>query len=367
MHDERAGMSGIFEVPDAWKSLSARIEAEGGLTVLLGASDSGKTTLARWLERTLTAAGRRVALLDGDIGQSTIGPPATVGLAFATPDSTDPNLSLTALRFIGAVSPADQMLPLVAALKQLAEKATAMGAEILLVDTTGLILGPVGRRLKFHKIDLLAPRHLIALQRDDELEPVLRLFDSRKATVIHRLPVSPHVTPRSLQARQAYRAQRFFEYFQASSSVELSLRDVRVQGSWIAGGKGLDRSELRGLSKELETTVLAGERHQDEAFLLVQGEPAPDGLALARSRLGVSALRITEIEAIRGLLLGLADEENELLALGLLQHLDPMSGRLISLSPCVEFGSVRIVHVGTLRLDPSGEELVEVAGRTGAP
>ena len=360
-------MSGVIEVPDDWSAMSARIGAEGGLTLLLGASDSGKTTLARWLAHTLTAAGRRVALLDGDIGQSTIGPPATAGLAFAAPVSTDSHLPPTALRFIGAVSPAEQMLPLAAALKRLAEKASAMGAEISLIDTTGLVLGPVGRRLKFHKIDLLVPHHLIALQRDDELEPILRLFEARKEMVIHRLPVSSHATPRSLQARRAYRAQRFFEYFQASSSLDLSLRDVGVQGSWMSGARGLDRSELRSLSKELKTAVLAGERTQDEAFLLVQGEPSPDGMALARSRLGASILRITETEAIRGLLLGLADEENELLALGLLQHLDPLSGRLVCLSPCAEPMRVRIVHFGALRLDPSGEELVEDAGRTGAP
>ena len=55
-------MSGLIEVPDDWRALSAKIDAEGGMVLLLGASDSGKTTLARWLVRTLTAAGRRVAL-----------------------------------------------------------------------------------------------------------------------------------------------------------------------------------------------------------------------------------------------------------------------------------------------------------------
>ena len=69
---------------------------------------------------------------------------------------------------------------------------------------------------------------------------------------------------------------------------------------------------------------------------------------------------------LRGLLLGLADEENELLALGLLQHVDPLSERLVCLSPCAEPMRVQIVHFGALRLDPSGEELEEVAGQTGA-
>jgi len=357
-HDHpRDGVTATIEVPDAWPGLAARLEVEPGLTFLLGISDSGKTTLARWLLRALTASGRLAALLDGDIGQSTVGPPATAGMALAGPGLADATLLPAALRFIGAVSPADQMLPLAAAIKALADRASVMGAEVRLVDTTGLVLGPVGRRLKFHKIDLLAPRHLVALQHDGEVEPILRLFEGRSGMVIHRLSVSPHVVVRSQQIRRLYRAERFSECFRGSGPLELSLSDVAVQGSWLAGGTGFGHSELRGLSNELGTPVLAGERVQDEVALLVQGEPSADGLTLARSRLGASAVRIVEADAIRGLLLGLADQENELLALALLQHLDPRSGRLVCLSQWREPTKIRIVHFGTLRLDPSGAEL----------
>lgn len=346
-------------MPDDWRALSARIDAEGGLAVLLGASDSGKTTLARWLMRTLTAAGRRVALVDGDIGQSTVGPPATAGLAFAAPAQNDPVLAPIALRFVGTVSPAGQNLPLAAGLKRLAERASAMGAEVLLVDTTGFVLGPAARRLKFHKIDLLRPQHLIALQRDEELEPILRLFEGRKGMAISRLPVSPHVISRSFQIRRSYRAQRFADYFRSSSLVKLSLDGIVLQGGWIHSGKPLDPAGLRGLSEKLGIPVLWGERSQDEAFLLVQGEPSLHGLPLAKSRLGVSDVRITATDEIRGLLLGLADAENELLALGLLHDLDLTSGRMVCLSPCADPVRVGIVHFGSIRLDSSGEELGE--------
>jgi polynucleotide 5'-kinase involved in rRNA processing len=104
-----------------------------------------------------------------------------------------------------------------------------------------------------------------------------------------------------------------------------------------------------------------GERGQDEAFLLVQGEPSPDGLPLAKNRLGVSIIRITAVDEIRGLLLGLADADGELLALGLLQDLDLTSGRVLCLSPCAEPHRIGIVHFGSIRLDPSGEELGDAA------
>ena len=238
----RHGMSAGIEVPHSWGAISARIDAEGGLALLLGASDSGKTTLALWLLHALATAGRRVAFLDGDVGQSTLGPPATAGLAIAAVPPTDQTLHPIVLRFIGAVSPAEHMLPLAVALKRLAEKACAMGADVSLVDTTGMVLGPAGRRLKFHKIELLAPQHLIALQGDGELEPILRLFEGRKRMAVYRLPVCPQVKPRTPEVRRIYRAQRFFDYFQAACTVEISLHEVGVQGSWVQGGGVFNRS-----------------------------------------------------------------------------------------------------------------------------
>jgi polynucleotide 5'-kinase involved in rRNA processing len=67
-----------------------------------------------------------------------------------------------------------------------------------------------------------------------------------------------------------------------------------------------------------------------------------------------------ETATIRGLLLGLANEENDLLGLGLLKDLDPATRRLVCLTPFRDRGAVRIVHFGSLRLEPSGEELGEV-------
>lgn len=311
-------MSVVIEVPTAWKALAERIEAEGGLTLLLGTTDAGKTTLARWLLEALSAAGRRVAFLDGDVGQTTVGPPATVGLSLATALPTDTRLPPTALRFVGNVSPAGHMLTHVVAMARLAAKAHAWRAEIVLADTTGHVLGPSGSRLKFHKIELLQPRHLVALQREGELEPILRLFDGRTAMAISRLSVSPYAAPRSAEVRRHYRGQRFCEYFQASSPLEIPLDEVGLVGSWMQGGNPMAPADPEELSSELRTI---------------------------------------EINSIRGLLLGLADEQNDLVGLGLLQDLDPATKRLVCLTPLGDRRAVRIVHFGSLRLLPSGEEL----------
>src|SRR3954451_21991417 len=51
--------------------------------LVLGAADVGKSTFCRFLLGHLRARGRRTALLDTDVGQKTVGPPACVTLAGA--------------------------------------------------------------------------------------------------------------------------------------------------------------------------------------------------------------------------------------------------------------------------------------------
>src|SRR3989442_7161458 len=54
--------------------------ARARVTLILGTSDTGKTSLTARLAGALAARGERVAVVDADVGQSEIGPPTTVGL-----------------------------------------------------------------------------------------------------------------------------------------------------------------------------------------------------------------------------------------------------------------------------------------------
>ena len=79
------GSSFELEILPEWEQAAEAVLARPGVVVLLGASDSGKTTLCRILAEHWRAAGRTLGLVDGDIGQPSIGPPATVGLTILSP------------------------------------------------------------------------------------------------------------------------------------------------------------------------------------------------------------------------------------------------------------------------------------------
>src|SRR4029450_4824032 len=93
-----------------------RIVAGGGVVMLIGGLDSGKSTLAKTIAGAGLLEGRTVGYVDSDLGQKTVGPPAAVTMrmlrtgvdlepaAMAKPD---------ALSFVGSTSPQGQLLPLV--------------------------------------------------------------------------------------------------------------------------------------------------------------------------------------------------------------------------------------------------------------
>ncbi len=194
---------------------------KGRIAVILGASDTGKTTLCRFLLQEALGRGLRSAYIDTDVGQSVIGPPTTLGMALVKEqrDLADP-VPLR-LYFLGATSPAQELLAAVAGARRLLEEAMELGVEFAVVDTTGLVAGDIGFRLKFYKIEVLSPTDLIAIRRESELEHILRAFRGRQRPKIHLLPPSRGVRRRDQLQRQLYRSGRFEAYFSRARVVRL--------------------------------------------------------------------------------------------------------------------------------------------------
>ena len=68
--------------------------------MLIGAPDTGKSTLAREILRQSIAKGKAAALVDADVAQSTVGPPGCVGLKWIRTSDDLTNISeADALRF----------------------------------------------------------------------------------------------------------------------------------------------------------------------------------------------------------------------------------------------------------------------------
>lgn len=217
--------------PKEWYALLDVLEKDKGSAILLGATDTGKSTLAKFFIFNLCQRGLKVALIDADIGQSFLGPPTTIGLAvFKSDPDWELILSPPEIFFVGSVTPEGHFPIHLKGIKRMVDKAPSYGADVIIVDTTGFILGEAGKELKRRKIELLSPRFLIALQKSDEIEPILELHKENPLYKLHRLPLSEQVRPRSMEERKNYRTNRFQDYFKNSVIQELATEQAQIEG-----------------------------------------------------------------------------------------------------------------------------------------
>lgn len=302
-----------------WERVLPALAKRPGVTMFLGASDTGKTTCLRAAAAYLARAGLLpLAIVDADLGQSTIGPPTTVGLTLVTkenePALRSGKLVCHAMCFVGALSPVGHLLQTVVATKRLVEKALRRGARAVLVDTTGLIDRNVGFQLKLNKFELLEPGHIVALQRDGELEGVLSVIADRPGLTVHRLTVSHHARARSAAERYRYRTSRFAAYFGNATRVQLETRKLTIL------------SPPAGMSK-----------------ITVESLPP------------VISLDFIPSKNVVGCLVGLNNAANETLALGLIERVTRNAQRMEILRPFRSRAQVRIVQLSNIRLAKTGE------------
>jgi polynucleotide 5'-kinase involved in rRNA processing len=172
--------------------------------------------MARAIAAYALRLGRSVAYLDADVSQKTVGPPGTVGLKhIREPDDltherlSEPDL----IGFVGSTSPQDHLLPLVGALGRLRERARDEGAELVVVDTGGEVSGIRGQLVKYYKVDTLEPDLVVALQRGEELEPIVGVIERFFGIEVVRLGIHPAVVPTTVDERMAQREEAMRHYF----------------------------------------------------------------------------------------------------------------------------------------------------------
>lgn len=215
------------------QQLLSRDSVKAGVCLILGASDTGKTTLAESLAKH-AASSRPVAIVDADIGQSHIGPPAAVGWALV--DSCKDLLQLPAsgINFVGDVSPTGHLLQLTTAILQCVQQASE-AAGLIIIDTPGFIHGPAAAALWWTVQRILKPASILAVQRGNELKDILIGFESLE-TKLELISSPEEISPKSPLARQKYRRGKFAEYFRDSCVYNIALTNVAVQS-----GRNLSR------------------------------------------------------------------------------------------------------------------------------
>jgi polynucleotide 5'-hydroxyl-kinase GRC3/NOL9 len=339
---------------EVWIDLSKKIAERPGLALLIGASDTGKTTLAKFLINEWTRQGLKVAYVDGDMGQSTLGPPGTLGMKVfdrSSPDLENSQFSGDiSLFFIGSFSPVGHLLQTIVGVQELVKKAEAQKPDLILVDTTGLVHGGVGGHLKYRKIQLLQPRHVVLIQKSDELEH-LNMLIQKERVLVHVLRPAPEIKTRSLEIRRNYRIQKLREYFGGAKVHRVQFPNAIIWGSEHFVGLPLSDNDLHFCSQILEGKILYGEKGGQTLFLIKKDFVFLKHEDTLKAKYNVSDLLFTNYWCFENRLTALYNKSGDILTLGILKKFDFERRELELLGHLQPWDVVAKLEIGKEKVD----------------
>jgi polynucleotide 5'-kinase involved in rRNA processing len=279
--DRRAALdAALAAVHDA--ALAAVLQAR--VTLLVGASDAGKTTLVAALASELASRGARVGVVDGDVGQSEIGPPTTVGLGkISGRVGRLSDAELIAFQFVGVSSPARDIRGVVEATRRMVDRARTEGLDRVLVDTGGLVLGWPGHLLKERKIAAVDPDLVVFLERGDEYAPIVERLADRPRPGVLRLVARGRQGSRSQIARREHRLRAIDAYLRDAGSLHFARSALELP----RGLSGVDLAgALCGLDDAEGSTIALGLVEEVLHDLVRVRVPLPRAARVARIRIG---------------------------------------------------------------------------------
>lgn len=318
----------MIDVPASWVRSATQIQHHRWRKILvLGATDRGKSTYCQYLSQTLLAAGDRVAVVDADVGQKDIGPPATITLGYPERGSALQQTRPAAWYFVGAVSLAGHLLPAVLGTQQMVDTARAPR---IIVNTTGFVHGP-GRALKGYKIEALRPDVIVAIARGHELSGVLKPYRDYRTL---RIAPSPQAVQKTPWQRQGRREQLFAAYFAAPREITLPWQRLTLQRTLLFTGTRITQEGAPYAERTSEGIVAVGSpghpSHPRTYWL-------PEGFE-------------------RSLLCGVADRHHRGVGLAILDRID-FAAETLTLHTPVPEAHIHVLQFGDIYIGLEGREL----------
>ncbi|KAM5581469.1 protein CLP1 [Rosa sericea] len=202
-------------------------QAQGPRVIVVGPSDSGKSTLSKMLLSWAAKQGWKPTFVDLDIGQGAITIPGCIA---ATPIEMpiDPvegiPLDMPLVYFYGHTTPmsnVDLYRVLVKELSQMVERQFTGNAESqaagLVINTMGWIEG-VGYELLLHAIDTFNANVVLVLGQEKLCSMLRDVLKNKPNVDVVKLQKSGGVVSRNVKFRQKSRSHRIREYFYGLSN-----------------------------------------------------------------------------------------------------------------------------------------------------
>ncbi|MEM2911311.1 MAG: Clp1/GlmU family protein [Candidatus Bathyarchaeia archaeon] len=358
---ENANVEEVYgsTIPQSWSKAHEELltlKSKPVTAMVLGAADSGKTSFCTYLINKLLNKERKIVILDGDLGQSDIGPPCTVAYAFVSKPVTDLfNLEVENAFFVGVTSPSMNVEKVLQGLTFLKEEILSNNPDFIIVNTDGWVEGEDAVKYKNQLVEKINPDVIFCIQKDEKLAPLLATLKNYKVFIIDS-PLT--IKQRTKEKRRSLRELGYIKYLRNARVRSIPLNWLRIENDENLGlGKNLGNPrrereicELLGM-KPLHMAELA-----DKIFIVTGKEHL------------INSERIRKIEEFtgkkvvvswkgeeEGLLTALYDGEKRFLGIGVLREINYWK-KIMKIYTSVSSG-ICAVALGKVRLDKNLKEI----------
>jgi polynucleotide 5'-hydroxyl-kinase GRC3/NOL9 len=345
-------------IPPSWTKAYEQLlnfQKKPVVATVVGTIDSGKTSFCTYLTNKLLQEKQKVAILDGDLGQSDIGPPCTVAYTYVTKPVTDLfNLEAKNAFFIGATSPSTAMNKVIEGLTSLKREILDDNLDFIVINTDGWVEGEDAVNYKVQLVKELNSDIVFCIQQKDELAPLITSLEGVQKPIVE-FPSA--IKQRSREKRRSLRELGYIKY----------LRNAKVQSLPI-GWLKIEANEFLGLSATHENMKQAKRVYDFLGMKPLHFAELKDkvSIVVGRSR-WISEERIRKLEEImgkkivvirkgeeEGLLVALYNNDKKFLGIGVIREIDYSRKTLKIFTPVSE--GISIVALGKVKLDKNLKE-----------
>jgi polynucleotide 5'-hydroxyl-kinase GRC3/NOL9 len=374
------GQSGKIEevetstIPPDWAALAKKMTTErtSQRIMILGGPDTGKNTLITYLSNTLLRVGLKVAIMDADMGQSEIGPPTTMSVTFLENPifellEAEPN----SMFFVGSTSPAFVVGRVLEGTEKLMNSLNGNYEEaILLVNMPGWINGQGATDFVLQMISKTNASHLIALQRENEVEDILKEVTPRVQSI--KLTASPYARPRTREERKFLRETSYRKYFAGLREITMHYGEIDFSPLFSTCGKEASLKVVREVENIVRNRVLYCEERNSSINAIVVGrvgvrteildeitaeqQDNGTGHEIDVERETQKEIRVIPISELENIIVALFDENEQLISLGMLKNLDFRAKRA-TVSAISKPSQLSRIEVGKVKISRQGHEI----------
>jgi polynucleotide 5'-hydroxyl-kinase GRC3/NOL9 len=344
-------------IPKSWQNAAEKILSlhKRPLTVMvIGKIDVGKSGFCTFLANMALKAKFRVTVVDGDLGQSDVGPPASIGFGRVKRPLKDLfEVNAEEVFFVGLTTPSSVMEKVIDGMVMMKKEAQAKtGADFLIVNTDGWVEGEDAAKYKLALTERVEPDVVVGIQQQDELANILCALKTETITVEAPRPIKQ----RDREKRKVLRELGYKKYLKGAKVLTFPLSWMRIEGVPLGAGMLPRKLQMKKIQDLLGLFPLHVEETSTTILLVlgIQQWVHRDRIKAIEANFGkkVQVMREGDEE---GLLVSLQNIDGNFAGIGILYGIDYQRKTMKVYTPAK--GKVSAISVGQIKLDKDCREL----------